>query len=92
LSCNFVFGFNNGFNICVLRSGGNGKWSLHTSWFFSWQGCYDGEVGFHINLQAIKICQKLYIYQQMIVFHHYYWCHISMPFLSIKAYDHVHFH
>jgi len=33
---------------------------------------YDSEVGFHMNLQAIKICHKLYIYQQMIVFHHYY--------------------
>jgi len=25
LSCNFLFGFNNGHNICVLQSGDNGK-------------------------------------------------------------------
>jgi hypothetical protein len=40
--------------------------------FFYDKFVYDNEVGFHIDLQIINICHKLYIYQQVIIFHHYY--------------------
>jgi len=38
LSCNFLSRCNNGLDICVLWSGGYGKWNLCTSWCFLQQG------------------------------------------------------
>jgi hypothetical protein len=43
---NFLFWFNNGFSICVLWSGGNGNWNLHTSCFSYDKFICDNEVNF----------------------------------------------